>query len=268
MEFSKIIPFEAIEEIACVKSYGAYEMLSSVKKRTGADIVINGPAFHMDTYEIVQSFVCDGHQKGKDDGLRGFSFERNTAKLAWNCAGASNFISEYGLLVVNGEVNCSVTASAGSRRGRTAIGITDDNKFVVYVVTDDEKYAVKKTAKQLANKMLALGCVQAINLDGGGSSQVADNTGLYTSGRYVPGFICIWLKKTAQEDDTMTVMATAKQNTYDASGYIEARRYIDKGDVCTIKRTIDEKLLIEIEYPVSGGKRTAYIKSLENFKMV
>lgn len=268
MEFCKVIPFEKIEEIVCVKSYGKYEALSAVKKRTGADIVINGPMFDMNTYSIGQSFVCDGVQQGYDDGLRGFRFEGNTAKIAWTGSGASNFISEFGLLVIDGAVRCSVTASAGARRGRTAIGITADNKFVVYVVTDNEKYAVKKTAKQLANKMLALGCTQAINLDGGGSSQVADHTGIYTSGRYVPGFICIWLKKDVQEDDTMTVMATTKINTYDASGAVEARRYIAKGDVCTIKRTIDDKLLIEIEYPVSGGKRTAYIKSLENFKMV
>ena len=44
----------------------------------------------------------------------------------------------------------------------------------------DLYYARRKTAKEPANKMLSLGCTHAINLDGGGSSQVADSTGVYS----------------------------------------------------------------------------------------
>lgn len=66
----------------------------------------------------------------------------------------------------------------------------------------------------------------------------------------------------------MTVMATAKMNTYDAKGNREPRRCVAKGDVCTIKRTIADNLLVEVEYPISAGRRTAYIRSLEGFKAV
>lgn len=268
MEYCKILPFDQIEEIACVKAYGKYESLSSVKKRTEADIVINAPIFNMTTYEIIQSFVCDGVQKGHEDGLRGFRFDKNIPKLAWEVGDAKQFISEFGLLVSNGQIANSVKASAHTKRGRTAIGITADNEFVIYVITDNEKYSVKKTAKELANKMLSLGCHQAINLDGGGSSQVADRTGVYTSGRLVAGFICVWLKKTERKDDTMTVIATKKNYTYDAKGNKEGNRYIDKNDICTITKTISDNLLIEVEYPISNGRRTAYVKSLDGFRVV
>lgn len=269
MEYCKIIPFEKIEKIACVIADGKGELAGAVRKRTGADIVINAPVFDMASGQILSSFVCNGVQCGEDDGLRGFCFDGNTVRLAWSGAGARYFISEFGLLVTDGKVNCSVSAAPNSRRGRTAIGYTTNGELVLYVVTDTENYAAKKTGKQLAQKMLSLGCIQAINLDGGGSSQVADRTGAYTTGRAVPGFICIWLKPDKQKDgETMQVIATKKIYTYDAKGNKESGRYIVKGDICTITRMITDSLLIEVEYPVKAGSRIAYIKALDGFTAV
>lgn len=269
MEYCKIIPFDKILDIACVKASGKYETIAAVKRRTGADIVINGPIFDMATLSICQSFVCNGVEEGCTDDRRGFRFDGGEARIAWGGAGAQNYISEFGLLVVDGVVRCSVTASARTRRGRTAIGVTISDELVIYVVTDDEKLTAKKTGQQLAEKMKSLGCVQAINLDGGGSSQVADHTGAYTAGRYVPGFICIWLKpEKNKEGDTMQVIATKKLSTYDAKGNKESGRYIAKGDACTITRTITNALLVEVEYPISNGKRTAFVKSLDGFRAV
>lgn len=269
MEFCKIIPFDKIDHIACVTTSGRWEHLADVRARTGADIVINGPIFDMNTHEILQSFVCGGVEQGRPDSLRGFRFDGGEARIAWSGASAPNFISEYGLLVVDGAVHCSVSASKHIRRGRTALGTTISDELVVYVVTDNEKHAAKKTGQQLAEKMKSLGCIQAINLDGGGSSQVADHTGVYTAGRLVPGFICIWLKPGKhKEDETMEVIATQKVNTYDPKGNKESGRYIAKGDVCTITRMITDALLIEVEYPISNGKRTGYVKSLDGFRVV
>lgn len=269
MEYCKVIPFEKIEKIACVMADGKGELAGAVRKRTGADIVINAPVFDMASGQILSSFVCNGVQCGNDDGLRGFCFDGNTARIAWSGAGTEYFVSEFGLLVVDGAVRCSVTASANSRRGRTAIGYTNAGELVIYVVTNNEEYAVRKTGKQLAQKMFDLGCIQAINLDGGGSSQVADYTGAYTAGRYVPGFICVWLKPNEQKDgETMQVVATKKISTYDAKGNKESARYIAKGDICTITRMITDNLLIEVEYPVKAGSRIAYIKTLDGLTAV
>lgn len=271
MEFCKIIKHDQIKKISCVRAIGKYEALTSVKNRTGADIVFNAPIFNMTTYQIMSAFTCDHQQCGKGAALWGFRFEDGKAPAwAWNAISAQNFVSEFGLLVVDGKIRNSVSASPLARRGRTAIGITKAGDFVVYVVTDNEAYSKRKTAKALAEKMLSLGCTYAINLDGGGSSQVADRTGVYTSGRLVPGFIAVWLKKDGKEEgkeeDAMSVVATAKTSTFNEHGVRESGRYITKGDVCTIKKTVTDNLLIEVEYPVKTGKRTAYIKTLENFK--
>jgi len=57
-----------------------------------------------------------------------------------------------------------------SRRSRTAAGVTSTRQKMYVVVVDESgtRYAV--TCKELADYMLSLGCYEAINLDGGGSS--------------------------------------------------------------------------------------------------
>ncbi|MEG1778179.1 MAG: hypothetical protein RR209_04290 [Angelakisella sp.] len=62
----------------------------------------------------------------------------------------------------------------------------------------------------------------------------------------------------------MKVICQKRVQTLDKNGAIEKGRYIDKGDICTVWG-ITQNLLVEISYPTSGGVRTAYIKSLEDF---
>ena len=53
---------------------------------------------------------------------------------------------------------------------RTAMGYTADRKLVILVVEGRNQTAGGATLKQLARIMVDLGCIEAINLDGGGSS--------------------------------------------------------------------------------------------------
>lgn len=57
-----------------------------------------------------------------------------------------------------------------ARHPRTAIGITADNKMIVVVVDGRSSQSQGLTIPQLSELMAALGCTQALNLDGGGSS--------------------------------------------------------------------------------------------------
>ena len=67
----------------------------------------------------------------------------------------------------------------GGRNPRTAIGYTEDNKLILVAVDGRENYSIGLTLNELANFMLSLGCVNAMNLDGGGS------TVMYVNGRIV-----------------------------------------------------------------------------------
>jgi exopolysaccharide biosynthesis protein len=56
------------------------------------------------------------------------------------------------------------------RHPRTAIGFNDEHFFLVVVDGRQEGLSVGMTLKELASLMLSLGCKEAMNLDGGGSS--------------------------------------------------------------------------------------------------
>ncbi|OKL40024.1 phosphodiester glycosidase family protein [Pontibacter flavimaris] len=57
-----------------------------------------------------------------------------------------------------------------NRHPRTAVGITADNHLIAVVVDGRFTEAHGMTTEELATVMHALGCVEAMNLDGGGSS--------------------------------------------------------------------------------------------------
>lgn len=60
--------------------------------------------------------------------------------------------------------------SIGGRNPRTAIGYTEDNNLVLVAVDGREGSSVGLTLVELAKLMKTLGCTNAINLDGGGST--------------------------------------------------------------------------------------------------
>ena len=61
---------------------------------------------------------------------------------------------------------------AGGRAPRTALGITKDGKALLVVVDGRSRSSVGYTLLELAQFMLEQGAVEAMNLDGGGSSQM------------------------------------------------------------------------------------------------
>lgn len=92
----------------------------------------------------------------------------------------------------------------GSNRPRTAIGYTADNKVIMLIAEGGTMlpggnfvFSSGATLNQLAQFMIDLGCVDAMNLDGGGSSTMAIGNTLYnrpnggTSQRPVPTIFAI-----------------------------------------------------------------------------
>lgn len=74
-----------------------------------------------------------------------------------------------GTLITNGELNYTDDGA----NPRTAIGIKEDGTLIFYTIDGRQKgysYGVRK--ETLAKRLLELGCVNAINLDGGGSTSL------------------------------------------------------------------------------------------------
>lgn len=79
-----------------------------------------------------------------------------------------------GTLLVQGGKNLGETArvSWNQRHPRTAVGVKADGKTVIVLVVDGRQpdWSVGMTLPELAEVMIELGAVDAINLDGGGST--------------------------------------------------------------------------------------------------
>lgn len=100
-----------------------------------------------------------------------------------NWENVNHIISGGPYLVKNGGVYIDVTeqklGSIGGRNPRTAVGYTPDNNLVIVTVDGRENSSVGMTLNELANFMKSIGCYNAMNLDGGGS------TVLYVNGKVV-----------------------------------------------------------------------------------
>ena len=95
----------------------------------------------------------------------------------------NHIISGGPYLVKNGEIFVDMTAqklaSVGGRNPRTAIGYTKDNHLIMLTADGREGSSIGLTLMELASLMKELGCVNAMNLDGGGS------TVMYVNGQVV-----------------------------------------------------------------------------------
>ncbi|MBR6163797.1 phosphodiester glycosidase family protein [bacterium] len=97
--------------------------------------------------------------------------------------GYENVISGGPYLVKNGnvfvDVNEQKLTAIGGRNPRTAIGYTEDKRLIMVTIDGREETSVGITLTDLAILMKSLGCVNAMNLDGGGS------TVMYVNGKVV-----------------------------------------------------------------------------------
>ncbi|MDD6735268.1 MAG: S-layer homology domain-containing protein [Clostridiales bacterium] len=88
----------------------------------------------------------------------------------WDTA-VSGLGSEGDMLVKDGAVQSGFASGAAPR---TAVGITSGGNIIFYVIDGRQTgYSYGVQLKSLANRMKELGCVDAINLDGGGSTAIS-----------------------------------------------------------------------------------------------
>lgn len=95
----------------------------------------------------------------------------------------NHIISGGPYLVKNGNIFIDMTeqklGAIGGKNPRTAIGYTQDGNLIMVAVDGREGASVGMTLRELAGFMQSIGCVNAMNLDGGGS------TVMYVNGHVV-----------------------------------------------------------------------------------
>ncbi len=97
---------------------------------------------------------------------------------AYTAIGAGPLLLKNGIKNINDTAELFDAASGvnpGGREPRTAIGATATGKYILLVVDGRSAQSSGATMNELADIFLSLGCVEAINLDGGGSSSMFVN---------------------------------------------------------------------------------------------
>lgn len=117
-------------------------------------------------------------------------FEVNTTPEWKN---VKHIISGGPYLIKDGDVFVDMTAqklgAIGGRNPRSAIGYTEDNNLILVAVDGREGSSIGMTLMELANFMKSVGCVGAINLDGGGSTVMYVNGKLLINRKFMAAYL-------------------------------------------------------------------------------
>lgn len=167
-----------------------------VRTITGADAVIPGGLYDM------KSMLPCCHLRVK--GIDYASDQYEYIGYGWNSGNARiKPLSSKNKVTVDNFICCSMMINGGKaldmiynpdqggKRGNTAFGLLADGSIILDVRSDENE---RITPENMQAEMLSLGCVSALRLDGGGSSQVSTTAGGFASpiGRKVHHYICFW----------------------------------------------------------------------------
>ena len=175
----------------------ARKTAAQIQRELGCDVLINGGLFDMKTWSPCCWLKVDGnllHTENWSDW--GFGFENTNLRMdsSVNIAKYRNFITCVSILKGGTALKLSYPAELGGKRARTAIGIDTAGRVVAYCVPE----TTPLTPEELQIVMRQLGCVSALMLDGGGSSQAIMPNGKVQSSRIVHNYIALWTHQTEQ----------------------------------------------------------------------
>ncbi len=156
---------------------GVRRRTSAMGSEAGALAAINGGFFAIETTGLSTGLLRldDALVVPAKDGQGSVGLARDgSLVLAVRAAGdwpeMPEALGAGPMLLVSGKVLDHGERQRGIRHPRTAIGTCDDGRVVCLVVDGRAKEAVGMTFEETATVLLALGCRDGLNLDGGGSS--------------------------------------------------------------------------------------------------
>lgn len=169
--------------------------LAAIQKETGADYIINGTLYNMETFKPNCHLRVDGRTICTP--------AYDVAGYAWNDGPdisidtlpdptQRNYIA-CTPLVLDGKpiANLTYDPGQGGKRGRTAIGIKED-RLALYCTRDGG--TMTRTPEALRDDLAAAGWESAVMLDGGGSSQCYFKGDTIKATRAVHDLILVYLK--------------------------------------------------------------------------
>ena len=170
--------------------------LAQVKRETGCSHIINGYLFN-GSFQPVGWTVIDGKVVSRDAYQDwGISIGSDGKPQMLTDRGGS-FLSGVPLLKNGAKLERSLTPDVARSAARTAVGWMPDGRICLWC----DKTSL--TREQLQNKLLGLGVVDALMLDGGGSTQGIFPGGKVISSRKVPTLLLFWERSAKTEDQAL-----------------------------------------------------------------
>lgn len=168
---------------------------AQIKAKTGCTHIINGYLFN-GSFKPVGWTVIDGKIISRDAYQDwGISIGSDGMPKMLTDRGDS-FLSGVPLLKAGAKLHRDLTADVARPAARTAVGWLANGKVCLWC----DKASL--TRDQLQNKLLGLGVVDALMLDGGGSTQGIFPGGKVVSSRKVPTLLLFWERKATTANPT------------------------------------------------------------------
>lgn len=173
--FGEDIPSRRATYISLSMPRGA-EFLPNRKTEVTVSAISQGHPLHPSTGTLVlavprdQQVLVSGLRKGTTVELAAEAPEVNGI-IAYCIGGAPRIVRD-GRVSVEAEQEHLSKNFATDRHPRTAVGVSRDGKMLSFVTADGRQPAVSvgQSLSELAEDLVRLGCWDAINLDGGGST--------------------------------------------------------------------------------------------------
>lgn len=159
---------------------------AQIKAQTGCSHIINGWVFHTKTFAPLNWTVIEGRTLSRDE-YRDWGVQ--ICEDGRPCMGTDrerNYLSAVPILKDGKKLQRSLTPDVARKAARSAVGWTREGNVLLWC----DKAAL--TRESLQEKLLKLGAVDGLMLDGGGSTQGIFPGGKVTSSRKVPTFLLFW----------------------------------------------------------------------------
>lgn len=148
---------------------------ASAESKLGVNVIgaVNGGRYSTSTGEIAGLYVRDGVIGNGSQGFPFFAILKDGTAVIRDGNGRTDDIAEavsgMEILVVDGEI----VSPDDAIHPRTAVGIKEDGSLVFFIADGRQSpESCGMNYHELAATMLAMGCVNAMALDGGGSSTI------------------------------------------------------------------------------------------------
>lgn len=209
---------------------------AQIKAKTGCTHIINGYLFN-GRFVPVGWTVIDGKVISRDKyNDFGVSIGDNGLPLM-STDRRDNFLSGVPILKGGSKLYRGLTADVARPAARTAVGWLANSKVVLWC----DKTSL--TREQLQDKLLGLGVVDALMLDGGGSTQGIFPGGKVTSSRKVPTLLLFWERGSEPLDEDAAALEWCKTSgVYTGADMLAINQSMTRKDLAGILCRLREVL--------------------------